>query len=134
MGESTLGLAVVSHIAIGARSGLILFATMSLLSWYRAPPEDAMIEVYRSRFWFLMAMSTLLYSPAHTAWLVGHPIPKIATRTLDCAACILASVAMIHLLAARGLMRGISAARVKRGMVANLLVLCAIIVATWAIR
>ena len=84
--------------------------------------------------WALLAWGIVLYSPAHAAWLLGHPTPTIMNRALDALASALACAAFIKVLAYRGLMRGLSWQRVRRGIVVNNLIVVATVGATWLTR
>lgn len=133
-------LAIFEQLAAGFRLALVLFAAMSLLTTGRWQP-DALTDARRLQAqrlnalgWGLMAWGIVLYSPAHAAWLLGHPTPPVFNRGLDALASALACAAFIKVLAYRGLMRGLSWQRVRRGVVVNNLIVVATVGATWLTR
>lgn len=128
------------QLAAGFRLSLVLFAVMSLLTSGKWQP-DALTAARRMQAqrlnalgWSLLAYGIVLYSPAHAAWLLGHPTPKVVNRGLDALASALACAAFIKVLAYRGLMRGLSWQRVRRGIVVNNLIVVATVGATWLTR
>ena len=127
-------LQIVSQITAGFRVALILFAVMAMLAWYANGGEKTALERYRRRSWGLLSISVLAYSPAHAAWLMGHPFAKIISHLMDAAASAAACGCFITLLASRGLMRGLTEARVRRGVHVNLFVLAASVGAAWLTR
>ena len=127
-------LQIISQITAGFRIALILFAVMALLAWYANGGEKTALERYRRRSWGLLSVSVLAYSPAHAAWLMGHPFDRIASHCMDGVASAAACGCFIMLLASRGLMRGLSEARVRRGIHVNLFVLAASVGAAWLTR
>jgi hypothetical protein len=131
---------MLSQIAGGFRLALSLFAVMSLLSISHWVP-DAVTDARRMQAqrlnkvaWTLVAASVLTYSPAHAGWLLGHPTPAIVNRALDMLASALACAAFIRVLAYRGLMRGLTWQRVRRGMRVNILIVLAVLVAACLAR
>lgn len=124
----------LSQMAAGFRLALTLFAVMSILSTSRWSP-DALTDARRMQAqhlnkvaWTLVAISVLIYSPFHAGWLLGHPTPPIVNRALDMVASGLACAAFIRVLAYRGLMRGLTWQRVRRGMRVNILIVGAVLV------
>lgn len=133
-------LEIFEQLAAGFRLSLVLFAAMSLLTSGKWHP-DALTAARRMQAqrlnalgWALLAWGIVLYSPAHAAWLLGHPTPKVMNRALDALASALACAAFIKVLAYRGLMRGLSWQRVRRGIVVNNLIVVATVGATWLTR
>lgn len=125
--------ATLSHIAAGCRIALILFAVMTLLATHR--PEGATLaEKVRSIGSMLLALSILAYSPAHAAWLLGHSAPPMVSRWLDVVGTTLALGCLMALLAGRGLKRGLSPQRVRRGVYMNVAVALSIVGAAWLTR
>ena len=131
---------IFEQLAAGFRLSLVLFAAMSLLTSGKWQP-DALTAARRMQAqrlnafgWALLAWGIVLYSPAHAAWLLGHPTPTIMNRALDALASALACAAFIKVLAYRGLMRGLSWQRVRRDIVVNNLIVVATVGATWLTR
>lgn len=127
-------LQMFGQVAAGLRLGLVLLAVMSLLARYRASPEPTPADRYKSRAWTLLAAAILTYSPAHAASLLGRAAPEIASRALDALGTAMCCASLIYLLAARGLLRGLTPERVRRGMAMNLAVVLATVGAAWLTR
>ena len=126
-------LGFLTSTAAGERSALILLAVMSVVAWRRSSPESDRSDRYKRNAWGLMALAIATFSPAHTAWLIGHPAPHLISRTLDVVGTGLACMSFVLLLAAWGLKRGISETRVHRGMLANTAVIVSIVGLAWII-
>lgn len=133
----------LTHLAGGLRIALALFAAMSLLT--RARPRFAddpafwlgQIETahrLNARGWALIAVAALCFSPFQTALLLGRPAPLLWSRIGDVAASGLGCAAFVCLLAARGAMIGLSADRVRRGILTNVLVALLLVGMTWLTR
>lgn len=112
---------VLGQLTAGSRLALVLFAVMLLHARVRGA-------------WALLAASVLAYSPAHAAWLLGHPAPRMLSTSMDLIASTLAVVAFIRRLAETALERGLSQQRVRRGMLANLAVALLVVGAAWLTR
>jgi len=132
--------AALAPIAAGFRVALTLFAVMSLLSTTRWAPDavSAARRMQAQRLnkvaWSLVAIGVLLYSPIHAGWLLGYPAPRVVNRALDMIASALACAAFIRVLAYRGLMRGLSWPRVRRGMRVNVMIVGAVVVTACLVR
>ena len=129
-----------AQLAAGLRGALILFALMILLTSGRWQP-DAISPARRLKAqrlnatgWTLMASAVIAYSPAHAAWLMGHPTPPVLNRILDVVGTALACFSFVKVLAYRGLMRGLPWSRVFRGMLVNNAVILAMVGAAWLTR
>jgi hypothetical protein len=129
----------IGQLTIGLRFALTLFAAMSLL----VPPligepvnaaSIITIDRWRLRGANMLAFAILLYSPAHTAWLMGHAPDPLVSRSLDALATGLCCICFIHWLAARALKRGVSMRRVRRGAWANAMVMVSFVGTAWLIR
>ena len=127
-------LQMIGQLTAGLRFALILFAVMAMLAWYANGGEKTLLERYRRRSWGLLSVSVLAYSPAHAAWLMGRPFDKLVSHSMDLVASAAACGCFIALLACRGLMRGLSESRVRRGIHVNLFVLAASVGAAWLTR
>ena len=130
----------LSRLAGGLSVSLTLLAAMLLLTYARRlenAPVGLLIERARllnANAWTLIAFSVLVYRPLHTGWLLGHPAPAVLSRLGETIAVALANAAMIKVLAARGLLVGLSVKRVARGVLVNLTVVVLIAVAAWLTR
>ena len=120
---------LLGQLTAGLRAGLILLAVMSLLSG-PLREGDTLLDRWRARGALLLAVAVILYSPAHAAWLLGHPMPRLASRALDMIATGMSIGTFLYLLAGRALRRGLSAARVRRGTIVNVGLVLAIAGAT----
>lgn len=127
-------LAFLSQTVVGLRSALILLAFMSLIAWARSKQPNELIGRVKSRAWALLALLCLFASPPQIAWMIGHPMPHLISRSLGLIGSAFGCAGMIHVLAARGLLRGLSERRVKRGMLTNTAVVVAIVAAAWIVR
>lgn len=125
---------VVNQATAGLRMALILFAVGALLAWVRGRGVHELADVYRGRAWALMAAAVVAYSPAHAAWLIGRPLPAVWSRPMDLIGTGLACASFVLIFAARGLERGLTAQRARRGMIVNLGVALAMAVSTWLFR
>jgi peptidoglycan/LPS O-acetylase OafA/YrhL len=125
--------ATLGHIAAGCRIALILFAVMTLLATHR-PDGATLADRVRARGSVMLGLSILVYSPAHAAWLLGHSAPPLVSRWLDVIGTMLALGCLIALLAGRGLKRGLSPRRVRRGVYMNVAVALSIVGAAWLTR
>ena len=121
---------MLEPIAIGCRFALILFAVMSGLAWLRVRGAVSQIETLRRRGWILLSIAALASSPIRAALLMGYAVGAGLSNTLDAIAAACACGVFIMSLASRGLMRGLSEARVRRGMWVNVAVLAAVVGAT----
>ncbi|GEM_PF-5714911 len=133
-------IAIFGQMAAGFRLALVLFAAMSLLTVTAWSPE-ALTDARRmtaqrlnARAWTFLATSVLAFSPAHAAWLLGHPVIPVVNRAMDALASGLACMAFIKLLAFRGLMRGLSWPRIRRGIRVNMGIMVAVVGAAWLTR
>lgn len=124
---------ILGQTVAGLRLALVLFAVMSLIAIQPAH-ERSPLEWYRARTWTLLALAIIAYSPAHAAEALHRPFPPIVNRTLDAVSTTLACACLINLLAARGLMRGLSERRVSRGIAVNLVVLACVVGSAWLTR
>ena len=120
-------LSLSGQLVAGLRIALILFAVMSLLAVHADAREEEALGWHRKRAWLMISLAVVIYSPAHAAWAMGHAPPDWVARVLDVLTTAAACISFIHLLAARGLALGLSAARVRRGVITNLGVMVAIV-------
>lgn len=113
---------LTGQLAAGLRMSLVLFAAMILMAgpWRRAIT--------------LIALATLVYSPGHAASLLGYPAPRAVSASLDTLCSALACAGFIAVLASQGVQRGLSAARVRRGVLVNMAVVCMMVGAAWLTR
>lgn len=118
-----LAAAVFGKVAAGLRMALTIFAVASLQNHLHSSVIDVeaagRARRLNGRAWMLLACSVIAYSPVHTAWLIGHPAPLLLSRLGDVVASGLACAAFVQLFAAQGTARGMSPARVRRGVLAN---------------
>lgn len=127
-------IALLTTLLIGVRFAACLFAVMGLLAWARAPRAISPLERYKSVTWGLFAVATPLQMLPYTLRLLGHPLSPILSRLLNLAGGVTFCACLIAMLATRALIRGISLGRVHRGLLTNLAVFGAFLVATWLTR
>ncbi len=134
---------VLGEIAAGERIALVLLSVMALLAMELDAPVMQPHREYlqwllsrplHRRAWRLIAWAAIAFSPFHAAWLLGSPAPRLLVRTGDALASGFACLSLIVLLAALGTERGMSAARVRRGTWANLVVTLVLIGCACQIR
>jgi hypothetical protein len=125
-----ISLPPLESVAIGCRFALILFAVMSGLAWLRVRGAVSQVETLRRRGWILLSVAALASSPIRAALLMGYTVDLEVSNALDAVATACACGCFITSLASRGLMRGLSEARVRRGMLVNVAVLAGVVGAT----
>lgn len=127
--------ALSASIAAGSRLALILFAVMSGLAWIKNRGEVTALERWRRRGWMFLSIAALAASPLRAALFLGFAISVAAENITDAIATSACSACFICSLASRGLMRGMSEQRVRRGVIANVVVLLAFVgAAAWLNR
>ncbi len=138
----------LAETTAGLRIALVLFAVMTLVGRPSllaevAPDRLSLVgriearrraRILQRRAWTMMAWAVLGYSPAHAAWLLGTPWPRILSATGDVVASTLACCSFAALIAARGSALGLSIERVRRGMAVNAAVTLVMIVVAWISR
>lgn len=112
---------LLGQVTAGLRLALALLAAMLLLARVRGA-------------WRLIALSAVIYTPMHLAWLLGYPAPRVASITLDLACSAVACWAFIAALSEHAAQRGVSPDRVRRGARANVLLVIAIVAVAWLTR
>jgi hypothetical protein len=112
---------MLGQLTAGLRLALVLFAAMALTARVRGA-------------WALLSASVIAYSPAHAAWLLGHPAPRIVSTAMDSVATSLACAAFIWRLATSAIERGLSMPRVRRGVYVNIAVALLVVGAAWLTR
>lgn len=122
---------ILSVTTGGVRSALSLLAVMALIVAWHTPKPEGRIDIYRSRTGVLFALACATFSPAHAAFLLQHPLPPCVARGLDLAATALGCIALIHMLAARAIQRGVPMFRVRRAMFANASIVISFIGVAW---
>lgn len=124
-----------ASIAAGSRLALILFAVMSGLAWLNNRGEITPLERWRRRGWIFLSVAALAASPLRAALLLGIAISVSIENVTDTIATTACSACFICSLASRGLMRGLSEDRVRRGAIANVAVMLAFMgAAAWLNR
>lgn len=115
----------LARLAGGESWALSLLAMMVLRTRVKAlSPETgfAAAELARrlnAHAWAAVATAALCYRPMHSLWLLGHAAPRLASVLADLVAVTVAIGGFIALLAARGFARGLTLARVQRGVWVN---------------
>ena len=117
----------------GVRSALVLLGVTVLIAAWHSPATQERIDVYRQRTIVLFALACVTYSPVHAAMLLDHPLPICVVRALDLLATTLGCASLIHILAARAVLRGVPMFRIRRAMVANASIVLGFILVAWTI-
>ena len=137
---------MAGQLAAGLRMALVLLAVSSLHTLAAKDEEAAELLdpipaalVYaerklHARAWLMFSLAVLAFSPLHAAWLLGRPAGLLFSKVGDVFASALACAAFVQLLATRGYVRGLTAERVRRGVVANVAAIGATILVALALH
>ena len=121
---------LLDHFVAGMRLALMVLATMMLLTRVTELPSLSPAELDQLRAterrwnafaWSMVALSAVLFSALRVLRLYGRPAPHVLTRFGEMMTTGVAGAAFILVIAARGVLRGLSISRVRRGALANVL-------------